>query len=89
LHRDSFRKSSVDDEHVAVVDACIAPGVTDRAHHEGRLRVPDQGIVQVDALAVRWRDSGVGIRLAELDKKDAEGLLAERQQLHDALGEMR
>lgn len=29
-----------------------------------------------------------GMRLAELDKKDAEGIQAERQQLHDALKEM-
>ncbi|MBA3623653.1 MAG: hypothetical protein H0W48_04225 [Methylibium sp.] len=29
-----------------------------------------------------------GLRLAELDKKEAEGLQAERRQLHDALGEL-
>jgi hypothetical protein len=29
-----------------------------------------------------------GMRLAELDKKDAEGVQAERQQLHDALGDL-
>ena len=29
-----------------------------------------------------------GMRLAELDKKDAEGVQAERQQLHDALAEL-
>lgn len=30
-----------------------------------------------------------GIRLALLDKRDAEGLMNERQQLHDALGELK
>jgi len=30
-----------------------------------------------------------GMRLAELDKKDAEGVQAERRQLHDALEEMK
>jgi hypothetical protein len=44
------RHSTVDKQHVAVAHAGPGHRIAQGPHHEGRLRVPDQRVVQVDAL---------------------------------------
>jgi len=59
---------------------------------EGRMKrtyrdVPP-GVLVCMAKSLKLAFGVAGMRLAELDKKDAEGVLAERQELHTALKEM-
>jgi hypothetical protein len=59
---------------------------------EGRMKrtyrdVPPR-VLESMAESLKLAFGVAGMRLAELDKKDAEGLQAERQKLHDALGEL-
>ena len=59
---------------------------------EGRMKrtyrdVPPR-VLECMAESLKLAFGVAGMRLAELDKKDAEGVQAERQQLHDALAEL-